>query len=102
MHPALDTIALDAAGEWLYFGPMTHTSLFRVRTSDLRDDELSPGDLARRVERFGPKPQTDGASMDQAGNVYLTEVEGASIAILRPDRKLETLVTHPRWRWPDG
>ncbi len=102
MHPAVDTIALDAAGEWLYFGPMSHESLFRVRTRDLVDGGLSPAALSARVERYGPKPQTDGASMDLLGDVYLTEVETASIAILRPDRTLSTLVRDPRWRWPDG
>ncbi len=102
MHPAVDTIALDAAGAWLYFGPMSHETLFRVPTGDLVDASLSPARLSGRVEAYGPKPQTDGATTDRAGNVYLTEVESASIAILRPDRTLATLVRDPRWRWPDG
>lgn len=102
MHPAVDTIALDTAGDWLYFGPMSHETLFRARTADLTDPTLSPSALSSRVEAFAPKPQTDGASTDTAGNVYLTEVESASIALVRPDRSLVTLVRDPRWRWPDG
>lgn len=102
MHPALDSIALDAAGEWLYYGPMSHETLFRVRTADLLDPALPPATLAARVEAFGPKPQSDGLAMDLAGNVYITAVEHGSIARLGPDRKLVTLVKDPRWRWPDG
>ena len=102
MHPAVDTIAIDDAGEWLYYGPMSHKKLFRVRTSDLADASLSAPALSARVEAYGPKPQTDGATMDHAGNIYLAEVESASIAVLGPDRKLRTLVRDPRWRWPDG
>lgn len=102
MHPAVDTIALDAAGEWLYFGPMSHETLFRVRTADLVDDALGAAALSACVEPFGAKPQTDGASTDVGGNVYLTEVESASIALLGKDRVLRTLVRDPRWRWPDG
>jgi sugar lactone lactonase YvrE len=101
MHPAVDTIALDEDGVWLYYGPMSHETLFRVRTSDLLDASLGSG-LSARVEEYGPKPQTDGASTDREGNVYLTDVESASIAILRRDRTLKTLIRDPRWRWPDG
>ena len=102
MHPDVDSIALDAAGEWLYYGPMAHGTLFRARTKDLRDASLSPTALSAKVEAFGPKPQSDGASMDREGNVYLADVEHGAIARLSQDRKLATLVADPRWRWPDG
>jgi len=97
MHPAVDSIALDARGEWLYYGPMSHDTLFRVRASELRDAPRAP-----RVEAFGPKPQTDGIAIDDAGNVYMTEVEHGTLALLRADRTLHTLVRDERLRWPDG
>jgi hypothetical protein len=90
MHPALDSIALDRNGEWLYYGAMSNDTLYRVRTSDFH------------VEAFGPKPQTDGIAIDDAGNVYMTEVEHGTLALLRPDRTLHTLVRDARFRWPDG
>ena len=102
MHPALDSIGLDAGGEWLYFGPMSHETLFRVRTRDLLDASLSGPELSERVEEYGTKPQSDGISLDTAGNVYLTDVEHGALSILSPDRTLRTLVKDPRWRWPDG
>ena len=102
MHPALDSIGLDAGGEWLYFGPMSHETLFRVRTRDLLDASLSRPELSKRVEEYGTKPQSDGISLDTAGNVYLTDVEHGALLILSPDRTLRTLVKDPRWRWPDG
>jgi len=97
MHPAVDSIALDARGEWLYYGPMSHDTLFRVRASELRDETRAP-----RVEAFGPKPQTDGIAIDEAGNICMTEVEHGTIALLRPDRMLHTLVRDARFQWPDG
>jgi sugar lactone lactonase YvrE len=102
MHPDVDSIALDEDGTWLYFGPMSHETLFRVRTSDLRDSSLSAATLSAKVEAYGPKPQSDGASIDRKGNVYLTDVEHGAIARLSPDRTLVTLVRDPRWRWGDG
>ncbi len=102
LHPALDSIALDAAGEWLYYGPVSHETLFRIRTAELRDETLPAAELARRVEPYGPKPQSDGISMDLAGTVYLTDVEHGAIAVLAPDRRLRTLVRDDRFRWLDG
>ncbi|HQR45998.1 MAG TPA: L-dopachrome tautomerase-related protein [Thermoanaerobaculia bacterium] len=102
MHPALDSIGLDAEGEWLYYGPMSGERLFRVRTRDLLDETLSPAALSARVEDYGPKVQSDGISLDTAGSVYLTDVEHGAVSILNPDRELRTLVRDPRWRWPDG
>lgn len=102
LHPALDSIGLDAAGEWLYYGPMSGERLFRVRTRDLLDETLSPAALSARVEDYGPKVQSDGISLDTAGNVYLTDVEHGALSVLTPRRELKTLVRDPRWRWPDG
>lgn len=102
MHPAVDTIALDTPGEWLYYGPMAHESLFRVRTADLLDASLPAPALSARVERYSDKPLSDGGSTDTAGNVYLTDIEHGAIARVTPERRLETLVLDPRWRFPDG
>jgi sugar lactone lactonase YvrE len=103
VHVAVDSIAIDRKGEWLYFGPMSHEELFRVRTADLHDrGAVSDDELRRRVESFGPKVQTDGITTDSAGNIYLTDIEHGGIAILTADRQLKTLFRDPRLRWPDG
>lgn len=96
-HPALDSIALDDAGEWLYYAPMSHELLFRVRTAELRDPSAKP-----HVETYGPKPQTDGIAIDHDGSLYLTDIEHGALSILTPDRQLHTLVRDPRFRWLDG
>jgi hypothetical protein len=106
MHPALDSIALDARGEWLYYGAMSNDTLYRVRVAELQAAEsrsTASGQLpVLRVEAFGPKPQTDGIAIDDAGNLYLTEVEHGTIAVLGADHVLQTLVRDERLRWPDG
>lgn len=102
LHVAVDSIALDRRGEWLYFGAMASQSLYRVRASDLRDRGLSEAELGRRVERFSDKVQTDGISTDSDGNIYLTDVEHGGLAVVGPDRRLQTLFSSPRVRWADG
>lgn len=102
MHPALDSIGLDAAGEWLYYGAMSNQRMYRVRTADLTDESLDNVALSARVEDFGPKPQSDGISLDVEDNVYVTDVEHGALALLRHDRTLHTLLRDDRFRWLDG
>jgi hypothetical protein len=58
----VNPIVLDHDNEWLYFGPMHGTSLYRIRTAHLRDPILDrEGRLARVVERHGDKVISDGS-----------------------------------------
>ena len=98
----VDSIGLDAQGEWLYFAPLSGDRMYRIRTADLDDETISPQDLAARVEDYGPKTISDGITTDVAGNVYLSDPEHSAVVRLTPERKLETLVKDGRLRWPDG
>lgn len=102
MQIPVDSIALDAQGEWLYYGPLSGDRLYRVRTADLNDETLAPEALAARVEDYGPKTISDGLTMDLAGNVYISDPEHSAVLILTPGRELQTLVKDARLRWPDG
>ena len=102
LKPAVDTIALDPQDEWLYYGPMSGSRLYRIRTRDLEDAALNDGQLAARVEDYGPKPLSDGGSVDDAGTVYITDVEHRSIMTLDPSGQLKTLIRSELLRWPDA
>jgi sugar lactone lactonase YvrE len=102
MRVGVDSIALDKRGEWLYYGPLTGDRLYRIRTADLNDASLSADALGARVEDYGPKTISDGLTMDEDDNVYITDPEHSAILTLGPDRRLETLVKEPFLRWPDG
>jgi sugar lactone lactonase YvrE len=102
MRIAVDSIALDHAGEWLYYGPVTGDRLYRVRTRDLDDESLSPAELGARVENFAAKTLSDGLTMDVDDSIYLSDMEHSAIVRLGQDRRLTTLVKDARLRWPDG
>jgi sugar lactone lactonase YvrE len=100
---AVNPITIDSEGTWVYFGAMHGRSLFRVRAADLRDAGLSADALAKRVERFGAKPVSDGISMDDAGNVYVTDVTASGIGVTRPDGQYQLLFADPATlAWPDA
>lgn len=99
---AVDSIALSRDGEWLYYGPVTGSRLWRVRTAHLLDPTLDAAALASKVEDFAAKPLTDGLTTDDDGNVYLSDMEHSAVHRVGPDGHLQTLLTDPRLRWPDG
>jgi sugar lactone lactonase YvrE len=102
LHIGIDTIALDRKGEWLYYGAVNADRLYRIPAKALVDPSLSAEALARQIEDYGPKTLSDGATTDDAGNVYLTDMEHSAVVTLGPDRTLRTLVKDPKLRWPDG
>jgi sugar lactone lactonase YvrE len=98
----IDGIAIDRKDEWVHFAAMSHDAAFRVRAADLRDASLPAGALARRVERIGAKPLSDGISVDDSGATLITDVEHGAVMRLAPDGTLTTLAASPRIRWADG
>jgi sugar lactone lactonase YvrE len=102
IRPGVDSIALDRNGEWLYFAPVTSLHMYRARTADLRNEQLSAAELADSVETFAEKTMSDGITIDDAGTLYLTDPEHSAIVLLRQDKTLQTLVKDKVLRWPDG
>lgn len=98
----VDPIALDHTNTWVYFAPMSGTSMYRVRTEDLINSNLSPAQLATRVKRYGSKPISDGSIVDTAGNVYITSMTKNAIGVTKPDGTYQELYRSDDLPWPDG
>ena len=96
----VDGIALGP--EWLYFGAISGSDLYRVALADLVNPQLSAEELSARVEYYAHKPLSDGFGIDPAGNVYVTDVEHNAVYIVGHDRKPRTLIRSESIRWPDG
>jgi len=100
---AVNPIALDAEGEYLYYGPMTGTKLFRVSTEALRDATLSEAELAESVEFWAERPISDGISMDIDGNIYISAVANNEIGVIPADtRTYQSLIRDEMISWPDA
>lgn len=97
-----DSIALDAAGEWVYYGPFSSMDLYRVPAAVLADFSLSSEAVAQQVSRYATKSMTDGISIDTTGNLYVTDPEHSAIHMILPNGYLATLFKDTTMRWPDG
>lgn len=102
IRPGVDSIALDRQNDWLYFAPVTDLHMHRIRVADLLNEGLTPALLAERVERFAEKTMSDGMTTDNAGNLYISDLEHSAITRLSPSGELSTLLSSERLRWPDG
>ena len=100
LRGGVDSIALGP--EWLYYGALSGSGLYRVPLSDLATASLPDTQLAARVERVADKPLSDGISVDIDGNVYGTDVEHGAIFRIGTNGELETLLKTTRIRWPDA
>ncbi len=100
LRGGVDGIALGT--EWLHYGALNGSGLYRIRLKDLRNEKMPMPQLARLVERYSDKPLSDGLSTDTAGGVYITDVEHSAIFRVGADGRLSTLIRSPRIRWPDA
>ena len=98
----LNPITISPDDEWVYYGAMNGTTVWRVPAGMLANPDLSDADIGRHVERYGDKPPSDGISVDAAGNVYVTDGGGNAIGVTRPDGTYSVLFADARIEWPDG
>lgn len=98
----VNPITIDPDNEWVYYGPMSGRSLYRIATEDLLDESLANEELAARVERYGDKPICDGITIDGAGNVYITSITNNAIGVVDQTGEYRTLYQDDLLNWTDG
>ncbi|MGK7926635.1 MAG: L-dopachrome tautomerase-related protein [Spirulina sp.] len=101
-HLGVNGLVLDARDEWLYFCPMHGTSMYRAKSADLCNLDLSDAELASRVERYSDKPICDGISIDRENNLYVGDLAAQGIGVIQSDRSYQLLVTDEKLTWTDS
>jgi sugar lactone lactonase YvrE len=100
LRGGVDGIAVDS--DWLYFGALSGSGLYRIALSELTKQNTPDSQLAASVERYAEKPLSDGLSMDTTGNVYVTDVEHGAVFRISEDREPTTLIRSAKIRWADA
>ena len=103
LHGALNPITIDSSESYVYYGPMSGTSLYRIKVDDLLDSTLDDAALSTRVERYADKPASAGITMDNDGNVYVADIQKKAIGATSPKTGYHIVVQDDRLLdWPDG
>jgi sugar lactone lactonase YvrE len=98
-----DGITADKNFEWLYYAPLNGSKMYRIKMTDLLNENLSEIELDKRIETYSNKPNNGGLSIDVDGNLYLTAMESNSVAvILAKDKSVHNVVTDEKLLWADG
>ncbi|MGR9108449.1 MAG: L-dopachrome tautomerase-related protein [Gammaproteobacteria bacterium] len=98
----VNPIVLDSRDEWMYYGPMSGTSLYRIPADALARLGTNDIELAARVTRYSDKPLCDGISIDQDGNLYLGELAANAIGVIHPNRQYTRLAQSDDLAWVDS
>lgn len=98
----INPITIDSENEYVYWGAMSGTAIYRIKADNLNDINLTDSALLARIELYGEKPISDGITVDDAGNVYITSITDDSIGITQPDGSYKTLFQIDTLSWPDG
>lgn len=96
-------ITIDTLNQWVYFAPMSGTSLYRVSTSDLLNSALSETQLQKRVEFYAKKPISDGITIDNDNNIYITDITNNAVGYIDKNRQYQILLQDDEdFSWADG
>jgi len=97
-----DGLALSPNREYLYYHALTARNLYRIGTQYLRDEALTPAQLASHVELLGATNPPDGMAFDPAGNLYLTDVQSNAVTRITPANQYQAVKQDAQLKWPDS
>jgi sugar lactone lactonase YvrE len=96
-----DGIALSSNGDYLYYQALTGATIYRVKTSVLRESGASPDAAHSAVEQVAKTFPADGLWMDAEDRLYLSNINESAVYRLLKNGSLEKLVVDSRLQWPD-
>lgn len=97
----LNPIAIDPTFEWVYYGTISGTGLYRVPAAMLADPKVDEDALAAAIEPFREKSPSDGIVVDGEGRVFVTDIVASAVGVATADG-YGILVQDERLSWPDG
>lgn len=95
-------ITISSDRETIFYGSMSGTNWYKVPAKVFRDGKVDSV-VSASVERVGPHPLIDGASIDSEGNHYFTDLSNGGVSMLdKNGGELKTIVKDKRLTWLDN
>ena len=99
----VNPITISPDEKWVYFGSMNGTSIYRIPSEVLGNPDISSKKLIEKIERYGYKAISDGISIDDKGNIYVTDLNDSAIGVTSADGKYKILYQNKeKFQWLDS
>ena len=99
---AADGIALDTAGEYVYWQATTGTTMYRAPVKALFDAKLTKEQQNATVEEFTKTFIADGYWMSRNGQLFVTSCGDNTVKRMNPDKTFAVVAKDDRFNWPDS
>ena len=96
----VDGIVIDYDREWVYYGALHGTTLYRIPAASLADPAAA-AQLPTLVESYATKPPSDGMAIDSEDNIYLGDLPHNAFGVITPDRQYRELGRSAEYKWVD-
>ncbi|MCG9784544.1 major royal jelly family protein [Vibrio brasiliensis] len=81
VYLGLNPITIDANNEWVYFGTVNGSAIYRLPAAALADPKVAPDQLAQTIEFYSEKRPSDGMVMAGNGRIYVGDLEKNAIGV---------------------
>lgn len=102
LYLGLNPITIDSDFEWVYFGTVNGSVIYRIPAKALADKTMSEQSLASTIEFYSEKRPSDGMIISTDGDIYVGDVEKNAIGVVRNGQYQIFAQSDKLLSWADG
>ncbi|WP_255091734.1 L-dopachrome tautomerase-related protein [Vibrio aestuarianus] len=98
----MNPVTIDAANEWVYFGTVNGSAIYRLPAGALANEKLTDKELAQSIEFYNEKRPSDGMIIADNGDIYVGDVEKNAVSIVTSESFKTFAQDDKLLSWADG
>lgn len=85
LYLGLNPITIDTQNEWVYFGTVNGSAIYRIPAGALANSKLTDSELSQSIEFYHEKRPSDGMIITENGEIYAGDVEKNALSVITKD-----------------
>lgn len=102
LYLGVNPITIDGDNEWVYFGTVNGSKIYRIPASNLADEAATAESQAAAIEFYSEKRPSDGMIMGPDGYIYVGDVEKNAVAVSKKGEYRIIAQDKKLLDWADG
>jgi sugar lactone lactonase YvrE len=102
LYLGINPITIDAEQQWVYFGTVNGSVVYRIPAAALANGKLTDEKLATQIDFYSEKRPSDGMIIDKNNNIYVGDVERNAIGVIGQDGYKVFAQDDKLLSWADG